>query len=266
MPRPLDRDEDDDDTFDLEDERPLVRSRRRLPWLRMMLFSGLCIAALAFLAQQERPATSPAADSPRPVPVTVLSAPPATWTPLATATPLYALDRTPSPVAIEARRHVSGGREDTMVIGAPSETRYGRISVSAGIPPMTRSFYVDVVRRAAEAGLSVERNAQTGLLTTKFGPVEVAAVTLAGPAELGCQAFRFRDDDAAFGFQGWLCGSDAQVADSRQLACFIDSLMLVGAADPALKTLFGRSEKIRAEACPPPARTASAGVKGPSRP
>ena len=39
-----------------------------------------------------------------------------------------------------------------------------------------------LVRRAAEAGLAVERNGQTSMLATKFGAVERGDVTLAGPA------------------------------------------------------------------------------------
>ena len=106
------------------------------------------------------------------------------------------------------------------MVGAIGEPRYARVSLSEGIPMVARSFYVDIVRRAAEAGLAVERNAQTSMLATKFGAIESAAVTLAGPTEQNCQAFRFLDGETGFGFQGWLCGSDSQPVETKP-ACLL---------------------------------------------
>src|SRR5687768_2906113 len=117
MPRAIDLDEDEDALFDPREERPLPRARRRLPWLRMSLFSGLCIAALAFLAEQERAEQVPG--GPKAVPATVLVAPPPTWQILDPASTAFSLDRTLGPAVAEARRHSGGGREDTLVLGAP---------------------------------------------------------------------------------------------------------------------------------------------------
>ena len=52
MPGTIYVENDEDDLFDLRDERPLSRARKPLPWLRMVVFSALCIAALAYLAQE----------------------------------------------------------------------------------------------------------------------------------------------------------------------------------------------------------------------
>lgn len=262
MPRAIYADEDEDDVFDLRDERPLSRARRRLPWLRMTLFSGLCIAALAYLAQQDLAEQRSGGQTA--IPATILVAPPPAWTPLVPARTAYGLDKTLDPVIAEARQHSGGGREDTLIVGALGEQRYVRVIFSHGIPPTPRSFYVDIVRRAAEAGLSVERNAQTAMLPTKFGPVESAAVTLAGSTEQNCQAFRFHDGDAAFGFQGWLCGSDT--VDIHRLACFIDGVTLSGASDPALTALFARAGRAPPEECAVNARTAAIGAKASKAP
>ena len=158
----------------------------------------------------------------------MLIAPPPTWQAINPANSPFSLDKEFGVATATARQHSGGGREDTLVVGAPGESRYARVTFSHGLPMTPRSLYVDVVRRAAEAGLSVERNGLSGLLVTKFGSLESASITLGGPAEQNCQAFRFHDPDSAFGFQGWLCGQDAQPVEKADLACFIDSMTLLG--------------------------------------
>jgi hypothetical protein len=262
MPGTIYAENDEEDLFDLRDERPLSRARKPLPWLRMVVFSALCIAALAYLAQE---ATEASPGSPKPIPATVLIAPPPPWQVVNPANSPFSLDKNLGLATATARQHSGGGREDTLVVGAPGEARYARVTFSHGLPITPRSLYVDVVRRAAEAGLSVERNGLSGLLVTKFGSLESASITLGGPAEQNCQAFRFHGPDSVFGFQGWLCGQDAQPVEKADLACFIDNMTLSGAAEIGLKALFARTEKARSETCPPPARTASA-VKPQGRP
>ena len=254
MPRAIELDEDDDELFDSGDERPLPRARRRLPWFRMSLFSGLCIAGLAYLAEHEAALKVP--NQPGAVPATVLIAPPPTWQ-ILNSTAAYGLDKTLGSAIAEARQHSGGGREDTLVVGAPGTSRYARVTMSHRIPVAPRTFYVDLVRRAAEAGLAVERSGQTAMIATKFGPVESAPVTLAGPAEQACEAFRFRDDDAAFGFQGWLCepGISAQ-----RVACFLDAMTALG-TDPSISAFFAGAERSRVDHCAPEARNVAAGSK-----
>lgn len=258
MPRAIYADDDEGDTFDLRDERPLSRARRRLPWLRMTLFSGLCITALAYLAQHEGAEQPPS--GPKAVPATVLTAPAPTWQVLNPANTVFSLDKTLGSAIVEARQLSGGGREDTLVAGAFGDPRYARVTFSHRIPTTPRSFYVDMVRRAADAGLAVERNGQTSMVATKFGAVESAELTLAGPAEQNCQAFRYRDDDAAFGFQGWLCGIGALPADVQRLTCFIDAMTISG-GDQSLVALFARANRSRPESCPETARTALIGTK-----
>jgi len=261
MPKVIVDDPDEDEAFDWIDERPLRRARRPLPWLRMFLLSCMSVAGLAYLARQtERDDSRGDAGA---VPKAVLIAPAPSWRPLPPSPPLYAVERSAEPVGVEARQHVSGGREDTLVLGTLEGPGYGRISLVHGFAEPNRSFFIDLVRRAAEAGLSVSRNAQSRLVPTKFGPVEAAAVTLAGPVERNCQAFRFADPETVFGFQGWLCDGDEAVDETR-LACFIDRVILTG-DNPSLKAVFARAERNRLAACAPGPRTASAGIRTPVR-
>jgi hypothetical protein len=244
--------------------RRVRRARRPLPWLRMALSSSLSIAALVSLARQhDRPAPP---DAPQAVPSAVLVAPAPLWRPLPPAPALYGLEGRAEPIAVEAREHMSGGREDTLTFGAFGDPGYGRISLVQGFTEPARSFFVDIVRRAAEAGLSVTRNAQSRPVPTKFGPMEAAAVTLAGPAEQACQAFRFADAEASFAFQGWVCGSEAQPVNEGHLACLVDRIALAATDNPAVKAIFARAERQRLEGCGPGEKTASVEVRSPGRP
>jgi hypothetical protein len=119
-------------------------------------------------------------------------------------------------------------------------------------------FYVDLVRRAAAAGLAVVRSGQSAPVATKFGLVEVAPVTLSEGVEQACLAFRFTHPELSFGFQGWLCGAEIRPVAPDQLACFIDRVTLLnGAEDSALKVLFAQAERRRLDSCAPSARIAS---------
>jgi hypothetical protein len=260
---------DDYDFTHPRELRPADRVRRRLPWLRMTLMSGVVIFALVYLAQQQEPET--AGGETGFVPQAVLIAPPPTWQPLAGAAPLYALEGPEGllPLAFEARRHAGGGREDELRFGSFGEAGYGRVALARDIPePEARSFYVDLVRRAAFAGLSVARSAQSRPLATKFGTGEAAPVVLAEAAEQACLAFRFAHGEIAFAFTGWICGSDDKPVSEAQLACLIDRLALAKPGeDAALKGLFAQAQSRRDPACAPVARLQSPGrpIKAPTR-
>lgn len=264
MPKAIIDDWDEEDAFDPADERPSRRIRRPLPWLRMVLLSGLSVAALVHLAQdgsrRERPG------GPGPVPSAILVAPAPLWRPLPATPALYGIEGRAEPIGIEAREHMSGGREDTLTFGSFGDVGYGRISLVQGFTEPARSFFVDIVRRAAEAGLSVTRDAQSRPVPTKFGLMEAAAITLAGAAEQTCLAFRFADPEASFAFQGWLCGSAAQAVDEGQLACLADRIVLGATDNPSVKAIFAKAERQRLPGCGSAERTASIGIRSPGRP
>ena len=264
MPKAWYADWDEDDAFDLVDERPSRRLRRkRLPWLRVILMSSCSIAGLAYLALQNEQTVRPG-ERPKTVPPSALVTPAPAWKPISPSPAVYALANASGPVAVEARQHTSGAREDTLTLGRFGDFRYAQIALVQGTAEPAGSFYIDTVRRAARAGLAVAHQGQGRMVTTKFGPVEAAPLTLSGKGEQACEAFRFADPEAAFGFQGWLCGSSTP--DEAQLACFIDGIALAGSAGPSLKAVFAQAEHGGANACGTGARTASVAVKPPARP
>ncbi len=264
MPRAGYAEWDEEDLADWVDERPARRlKRRRTPWLRVILMSSCSIAGLAYLALQQEPARRPAERS-KQVPSSVLVAPAPAWKPISPSPALYALAGASGSVAMEARQHTNGAREDTLILGRFGEFRYAQVALVQGVPESTGSFYIDTVRRAARAGLAVAHQGQGRMVPTKFGTVEAAPLTLAAKGEQSCQAFRFADTEADFSLQGWLCGSSAP--DDAQLACFIDGITLAGSPSPSLKAVFGRAERSRTDACGASARTASVAVKPPARP
>jgi hypothetical protein len=254
---------DDDEAF--FDERPARRVRRKpVRWFRMILLSTLMVGSLVYFARQKGDEAKVVARTG--IPSSVLIAPAPVWTAVAASPALYAIEKTSGTAGLETRQHTSGAREDTLTLNRFGEARHARLTLTQGSVEPSRSFFVDIVRRAADAGLAVSRNAQSRMLITKFGPIEVAAMTLVGKVEQDCQTFRFMDRDSGFGFQGWLCGPEAEAIDDVQLACFIDGVTLTGAGSPSLKALFARVERNRTEACGAASRTASIGARAPQRP
>ena len=251
---------DELDAFDDTAPRRLRAPRRRvraLAWLRKGLVAAAFLAALAHFAGPRHPEPS---QEPASVPLAALIAPPPTWQAVAQAPPLYGLEGIePGSFSLEVRRHAEGGREDVLTCGDFGEAGHARLRLTHGATGTEpASFYLDLARQAAQAGLSVARSAQAQPLPTKFGPAEVASVTLAGLSEEPCLAVRLQAE-GSFSFRGWICGSADQPAGQAQVACLIDRLRVVGGEDPALKGLFAQAERRRDEACrPAAARTASA--------
>ncbi len=247
------------------------RPRRRAPvlWLPSALWSVAAVSGLVWLAGERQEA------GPAPTPPAVLAAPPSPWQPLPNAAPVYALEGQEAriltslgsaiawsegrpapaegevPLKQEARRHEGGGREDVITLGASPDAAQFRLEIRRGVPePAPTSFYIDVVRRAAEAGLAVVRAATPVQIATKFGPVEAAPALFEGRGS--CLAFRFAHPDLAFRLSGWLCGPEGRPVDEEGLVCAIDRLVLApGVQDPALRVLFAQAERRRTGGCAP---------------
>jgi hypothetical protein len=264
VPRAADTELDEDDAVRTAEKRNGEPFRRPLPWFRVLVLSGLMVAGLVQLAQR---AFREGSDRPGPTAAAAPVAPEPIWTPVIRATAIYGIDRSPLPVAAEARRHRGGLQEDILTIGVFGQAGYGRISFGLGSSDRPAgSLFVETVRRAADAGLSVLRHAPSHTLATKFGPAETASVTLAADGEQSCQAFRFRDPDADFGFHGWLCGSAGQPPEDGPIACLMDRIVLAGGDDLRLKAIFAEAEGQRLGACPAVSRTAAILLNSPGRP
>lgn len=155
----------------------------------------------------------------------------------------------------ESRRHAIGqGREDIVTLGVfEASAPYARVALyrpgrEAAEPG---SLFLDIARRAATAGLAVERSAAPAGMASKFGEFEVSDVILAGSGgSRACLAFRHVASDTDFRITGWSCGTKLRPIDRMQLACQIDRLSLVaGADDKPLRALFLRAERNRDPSC-----------------
>lgn len=257
---------------DRETARPGRRARntvrrRPLPWLRMMLVSGACVAVLAYFAEQRAP-QEPDPEVSLLQPPKPLLAPPPPWQPLPRGAALYALDGIdPRLVTVEARRHVAGGREDVLTIGVFGEPGYARLRILRNVAESApSSFYVDLVRQAASAGVAVVRGGHGEPVATKLGPAEGAAVTLAGSGEQACQALRLQHPEVQFAIQAWICGTEARPVFEAELLCLIDRLTVAAGDDPALKVLFAQANQRRTQACQAASRVAAAQPGRPARP
>jgi hypothetical protein len=188
------------------------------------------------------------------------TAPPPAWQPIGNPSAIYAVDAPALgnlPFAFEARRHASGAREDALTYGAfdTAAEPHVRLVVQDGNGPQgPHSFFVDLARGAADAGLAVMRSAQPVALPTKFGTAEAAEVVLSAASDRTCQALRLAHADAEFHVVAWSCGAHGRAVTQHELACLIDRLALTPAAadDAELKALFARAETQRHAACAPP--------------
>jgi hypothetical protein len=225
-------------------------------------------AALVILVKQPAPAIL---DQPeRSIDPAPVLAPPSLWQPIAQPAALYAFeapDLQGLPFVYEARRDSSEAREDILTFGAAEADGRPYVRLVAHNAPDAQarnaSFFVDLARRAADAGLAVARAAPADGLRTKFGTAEAADVVLAGSSERACLGFRFAHSQVPWRFGGWLCGTDTRPAGRRQLACLLDGVSLQAADDPALKTLFAKAERQRDATCAPAPRVAEASKPAP---
>jgi hypothetical protein len=243
-------------------ESPARRRRSEFPWLRLCLGSGAVTAALVVLARQPEPLHHGALERVVIDPALV-SAPPPTWEAIASPAALYAVeapDMRHLPFSYDARRDRSGAREDILTFGAADDASrpHSRLTVHAYRHPdgPVASFFVDLTRRAADAGLAVTRSAPASGLQTKFGQAEMADVTLSSGAERACLAVRLARPEAALAVGGWLCGAGSEPPGPRQLRCLIDGLALRSAENASVSVLFAAAERQRDPSCAPPPRVA----------
>ncbi|HEX8663516.1 MAG TPA: hypothetical protein VF744_05755 [Beijerinckiaceae bacterium] len=236
---------------------PSVRPRKRPPLfrLRTALGAAAAVLCLALLAREGGPEEAPA---PRRVAPAVLVAPPAQWQPLPDAKPRFTVDAPELkalPRGFGARLRAGGGREDKIVHGTfESEDAYLRLAVFRGPAEAERSFFIDLARRAGEAGLGILRTGRPSSIATKLGTLETTEAVLADAFARPCRAFRLRHE-AGLSLHGWHCAAGGPTVGEApapaETACLIDRIALLPAAEDAdLRALFGQAEK-RRESCPP---------------
>ena len=183
---------------------------------------------------------------------------PRRWVEIVRPSPLLDLDLPAfgkEPSLYDARRLANGNRRrDTLAIGRfDGVTPYFRLSLDriGSAPAPSRTFFVEMALRAADAALAVTRTDQPASLATRFGDFEVADVVLArGVTRGACLGFRFQAEKPSFRIVGFGCGSAGKPLGRTFLACTLDRLDLApSGADRDLSQFFARARIKRNRNC-----------------
>lgn len=179
------------------------------------------------------------------------AAPAPAWIELPDAAPAYLLRRDPvfpsEASFYSVRRNVAGGgRLDQMAFGAPGDGPSLRLSIYRPLdePRGGVSFWLEMARRAGEAGLALERAPPVpDTLPTRLGVFEYGdLVAQAGERAVSCGGFRLVATKPDVTISGLACFG-AQPPDPaamrRAVACALEGLALApGEDDLALKAFF----------------------------
>jgi hypothetical protein len=231
--------------------RPRRRGGLLLPMIASLALGG-GLVLLAETAPQSAPqmALAPAAG------VAAVPIPPPAWTDVVRPIQLFDIE-TPELAKLaqsytERRHQTGGGRQDVLTFGTPDAAAYLRLTVyregSEATAPAP--FFVDMARRAAEAGLSVAKSQPPQAQATRFGSFEMAELTLLRDATptAPCLGFRMSAPAAHLQMSGLACGTPARSPEA--LGCVLEHLDMAAAGDDrALIGYFADSELHRNPAC-----------------
>ena len=229
------------------------RSRaRRMPGFAALVLGLPTLAALLLFALRWTPTLQAHAET---------AAPPAMgqrWTEITKPYQIYTMDMPQFaglPRTYAARRLENGnGRLDMLTLGKSAGAgpwmhlairRFGNPeAIEAG-------FYVDVARRAAEAGLAVGHSDAPEQIASRFGTMEYASVLLErGTAATPCQAFRFAELGPDLNISGVYCAGSGREPEPGTVVCLLDRLALASAGDDAnLRKVFVAAELKREQFC-----------------
>ncbi len=244
-----------------------VARRRRL---EVSLVGGLIgvllVATLLSALEDSAPAPEPA----KPAPV-------GTWMDVTRPFAMFAYESqefAPAPVAYAMRRHTTGGgREDILSAGNfAGDGAWLRLTVHqvGEEGAADKSLFVEIARRAGEAGLALDNLSNAAPLPTRFGVAEWADAKLAssdGARRENCVAFRFGETKPALRVSGLACGPAAQPYNRSKLSCLVGRLDLAAAGgDDELQKFFARSELARDAACPSRGRNAGPAAPAKAKP
>lgn len=219
---------------------PIRPRQNRWPGGGRLASSALASAALAALVSMPmrgvKSVDGPAASA---------RGPAASWVDIQKPFQLYTLPSPEfgkAPSLYEARRLAVGeGRIDTLVFGKFDGTSsYLRVSIQRLAEPGPASgFFIDLARRAAEAGLAVSHPSVTAQIASSFGGLDFASATLEhGGTQARCQLFRLSDSGPDLHVAGLACAGGGRELEPSGLACLIDRLSLISARDDAALRLF----------------------------
>jgi len=212
--------------------------RRRAPWLLRGLpgLAGCGLAGLLIAGLLEPRAVEPTASPEDPV-----------W--VDAGAPLYGLTAPGFSRVTRAEavmRRIGPGRQDALTFGdGPGAGDWLRLSVQQAGPldPAPGSFYLDLTRAAARAGVAVTRASLPVMQQIRFGGLEVAEVVLAeGEGTRACLGFRLLAGEPDLRMLGFACDGERQ-PEPRALACTLDGLQLLApGAHEGLARFFAAAE------------------------
>jgi hypothetical protein len=227
------------------------KHRKADPWpLGAATIAALVLLGTVVMAGTAKKHAMPA-DPPPP--------PPPTWVEVEQPIEFFNLNApgfVSSAATYEARRHrTGGGRQDILTFGKfdGKEPFIRLVLYRVGNEEVPQSpLFVELVRMAAAAGLSVARSLTPEDLATRFGDFETADVDLAAgerPAT-PCLGFRTAALEGRFRISGFACGVPAKPLSRPALACLLDRLDLNSAGDdPTLAGFFAATELRRDPLC-----------------
>lgn len=200
-----------------------------------------------------------AATKPPPLARSAPFPPPPAWIDVRQPIQSFNLDTPEFPgltLTYEARRHrAGGGQKDILTLGKLDgrEPYFRLVLYRVGSEPVANAtLFVDLVRTAAAAGLSITRSLAPEDLATRFGDFETMDLDLAAnrgtPAQ--CLGFRKAALEGSFRMSGFACGAPSKPLSRVALACLLDRLELAAAGgDRALAGFFAASELWRDPVC-----------------
>ncbi len=236
--------------FDLADERPLPRARRRLPWFRMSrVFRPVHRRRSPIWPSRRRPCRSPDAARGR-------SRHSADRAPAHLADPqsrrtAYGLDKTLGPAIAEARQHSGGGREDTLVVGAPGD-----------VPLCPRDLRATAFRsrRAASTWISCAAPPRPASRSSATARPRCSRRnsdrSKAPPSRWRARPSRTARPSASattMRRSGSRAGSADRACSAQRVACFLDAMTALGTGSQRLGALCRRRAQPR-RCCAPEAR------------
>ena len=204
--------------------------RRGSGWSRRLAFAlaaALAMVGLAALAPVRSPSESAG--------TSVVAASPASEVVDLSAAPALALEGVSADKASHETRvdRAGPGRSDTLSVGRV-EGSGPALRVEVWRDSGRRSavtLFVAAAETAAAGGAAVERLGARQTLASASGPIEWAALTLAGGGERGCAAFQLIR--RVGGFRGVVCAASGATVDEAALACVIERLSLTKAGREA---------------------------------
>ena len=204
--------------------------RRGYGWRRRLVFASaaaLAVVGAASLAPSRPPAESAGTS-------VAAASPPSEVVDLAAA-PALAFDGVAAEqISHETRLDRAGrGRSDTLGVGR-LDGDGPALRVEAwrdGERRAVVSLFVAAAETAAGGGAAVEWLGATETLASPSGPIEWAALTLAGGGDGGCAAFRLAARGG--GLRGVVCAASGARVDEAALACVIERLSLTTAGREA---------------------------------